>query len=160
LRLLKGNPGKRALNKHEPQPSRSGDVPDPPDYLKGYAAEEWRRIARELYRMGLLTIVDEPMLAAYCMSYAMWRTASEALAKVAEVDPVFKGLVIKTSKGTPIQNPLFLAARQSEADMLRFAGEFGMTPSARARLNNPLAFASGPSKFAGLLGGVDDDRPA
>jgi P27 family predicted phage terminase small subunit len=159
LKLLKGNPGKRALNKNEPQPLKSAEVPKPPDYLDGCGAQEWRRIAPELYRMGLLTLVDIPILALYCHAYSTWRTASEALAQAAERDPVFKGLVIKTNRGTPVQNPIWLAARQAANDMLRIAAEFGCTPAARSRINNPLP-PQGPSKFDGLIGGWDGRPPA
>jgi phage terminase small subunit len=60
--------------------------------------------------------------------------------------------VVKTSKETAVENPLFLAVRQSAADVLKFSAEFGMTPAARVRLNNPFGPPPGPGKFDGLLG--------
>jgi P27 family predicted phage terminase small subunit len=158
LKLIRGNPGKRALNKSEPQPTKSAEIPQPPNYLTGYAKQEWERLAPEVFRLGLLTIVDEAAFAVYCWSYGQWRTATEALARVAELDPTFRGLIVKTRHGTPVENPLYLASRQAASDMLKFAAEFGMTPAARSRINSPLPLA-GPSKFDGLLGGGWDDRP-
>jgi P27 family predicted phage terminase small subunit len=161
LRLLRGNPGKRPLNKNEPQPARPPDVPELPAYLTGHARQEWERVAPEVFRLGLLTTVDISAFGAYCWAYATWRTALEAVDRVAESDPVFKGLIVKARTGTPVENPLYLASRQPASDMLKFAAEFGMTPAARARLSNPLAFSSGPSKFDGLLGGFrSPDEPA
>ena len=87
----------------------------------------------ELYRLGLLTVVDVHMLAAYCEAYKTWRTAVEALSAMAARDPVSAGLLVNPA-GSAIQNPLFLTMRQSANDMLRYAGEFGLTPVARARL--------------------------
>jgi phage terminase small subunit len=53
LRVLRGNPGKRRLNKNEPRPLIPEVVPEPPDFLNPYAQEEWHRIAGELSRLGL-----------------------------------------------------------------------------------------------------------
>src|SRR5712671_6181729 len=45
-------------------------------------------------------------IAAYCVAYGRWRTAEKALAAMASLDPVTSGLLIKTSNGNAIQNPL------------------------------------------------------
>jgi P27 family predicted phage terminase small subunit len=151
LKVLRGNPGRRALPENEPEPAAPLQVPDAPAFLQGYACDEWYRIAEELLRLGLLTVVDLQPLAAYCMSYARWRTAEETLIEMAKLDPVLRGLLLKTRSGTPIQNPLVATAARAAADMVRYATEFGLTPSARARISaGPLATAR-DSKFAGLL---------
>ena len=160
LKLLRGNPGRRPLNRDEPKPALEVVVPGPLEWLNDYAKEEWRRVAPEMHHMRLLTMVDINLFAAYCVAFSHWRLALEALARVAEKDPVFSGFVIKTPKGAAVQNPLFLAARQSANDMLKFASEFGMTPAARTRIRTGV-FEFGPkppSKFAGLLAGDDDWR--
>jgi hypothetical protein len=46
-------------------------------------------------------------------------------------DMLTGGLMIKTSNGNAIQNPLVGTANKAAADMVRYAAEFGMTPSAR-----------------------------
>ena len=53
---------------------------------------------------------------------------------MAEKDQLTGGLMIKTSNGNAIQNPLVGTANKAAADMMRYAAEFGMTPSARSRL--------------------------
>lgn len=63
LKLLRGNPGKRPM-RPEPQPQIAADVPEPPSFITGYAADEWWRTAPELHRLGLLTRIDVPALAA------------------------------------------------------------------------------------------------
>jgi hypothetical protein len=40
LRLLQGNPQHRPINKNEPQPPPIETI-DAPDYLSGYALDEW-----------------------------------------------------------------------------------------------------------------------
>ena len=133
LKLVKGNPGKRALPTNEPIPAR--EFPDPPAYLCDEAKVEWGRISSELFRMGLLTGIDRAALAAYCQSYGRWAQAEKALAVMAEKDALTGGLLIKTTNGNAIQNPLVGIANKAAADCIRYAAEFGMTPSARSRVH-------------------------
>jgi P27 family predicted phage terminase small subunit len=61
-------------------------------------------------------------------------------------------MVQVTKSGNIIQHTLLGVANKAAADMVRYASEFGLTPSARARLavdpNN-----GRKSKFRGLIGG-------
>ena len=134
LRVLRGNPSRRPIYP-EPQPAQPTDVPEPPPFLTGYAADEWWRTAPELHRLKLLTVLDVQVLAVYCIAYARWRTAEGALAHMAERDAQTSGLLIKSQGGDAMQNPLVGIARRAAADMVRFAGEFGMSPAARARIS-------------------------
>lgn len=133
LKLVTGNPGKRPLNRAEPKPAAAG-LPQPPAELSGDARNEWRRVAQQLHQAGLLATLDRAALAAYCQAFARWRQAERALAAMAEKDAVTGGLLIKTSNGNAIQNPLVGIANKAAAAMVRYAAEFGMTPSARSRI--------------------------
>jgi hypothetical protein len=82
------------------------------------AKDEWRRIATGLYHMGLLTLVDENPPAAYCQAYARWVTAEASLAKMAERDLLTNGLMIKTTGGNAIQNPLVGTANKAASDIV------------------------------------------
>lgn len=53
---------------------------------------------------------------------------------MAKRDPLTGGLMIKTTNGNAIQNPLIGTANKAMSDMVRYAAEFGMTPSARSRI--------------------------
>jgi P27 family predicted phage terminase small subunit len=128
LRLLQGNPQHRPINKNEPQPPPVATV-EAPDYLAGYALDEWHRIAAGLRVMGLLTELDIHILAAYCIAYGRWREVEEKLAELREKDPVTRGLLIEGRI-----NPLVKLSRNCAAELLRFAGEFGFTPAARTRI--------------------------
>jgi P27 family predicted phage terminase small subunit len=126
LRVLRGNPGKRPL-RPEPEPPALAAYPEPPGFITGYAAEEWRRAAPDLHVTGLLRGVDVMLLAAYAQHCATWRLAVEALAR----NPA---LLVKGPDGTARRNPLIKIASDASLQMLRFATEFGMGAAARSRI--------------------------
>jgi P27 family predicted phage terminase small subunit len=150
LKLLRGNPGKRPI-RPEPEPEIPPQVPEPPEFLIGYAVEEWRRVAPQLHHLRILTILDVQPLAAYCSSYARWRTAEEVLRKMAEKDAATGGLLIKRADGNAGQNPLVKISRDSAEAMVQYAGHFGMSAVARARISAGVGHEP-PSRFDGLLG--------
>lgn len=151
LRLLRGNPGKRPI-RSEPEPQIPESIPEPPAFLTGHAADEWRRVAPELYRLRLLTLLDVGPFAAYCQSYARWRTAEEVLADMATRDPRTSGLLIKRSDGNEGANPMVRIAANAAAAMISYAGHFGMSPAARARIAAGIGHEpQGGSKFDGLM---------
>ena len=141
LKVLRGNPSKKPL-RPGPQPTSAKTCPEPPDYITGYAVREWKRLAPELWTLGLLTILDESAFAAYCVSYGRWLAAEELL----QGEP----LVTNGCEGNQVQSPLVRIAREAARDLLRAGAEFGLTPSARARLSAGLP-PSPPSKFGDLL---------
>ena len=79
IKILEGNPGKRLLNLNEPKPLQI--APECPDWLLDEAKKEWNRLAPELERLGLLTIIDEMAFAGFCQSYAKWKIAEEFIKK-------------------------------------------------------------------------------
>ncbi len=124
LKILRGNPGKRAINKNEPQPSADGVKC--PSWLSRDAKAEWRRVAPELKRLGLLTVVDVSALAMYCESYSQWREAVRIIER--EGQTYSHDGLIRTHPACHVANN---AARTANL----FAGQFGMTPSARTKLS-------------------------
>ena len=150
LKVLRGNPGKRPINRNEPQPQTFDEPPDPPRILRGDAKEEWMRVTVELMRLGMLTVVDLHPLAAYCQSFGRWMEAEESLARFADGDSVTHGLMVKGSLGNPVQNPLVKIADRAAANMVRYAAEFGFTPVARTRISTSDNEAPA-SKFGPLL---------
>ena len=151
LRLLQGNPQRRPVRTDEPQPLPLLDAPPPLSFIEAYATEEWNRLAPELVRLGLMTLVDSAPFGAYCVAFARWRTAEEALAKMADKDPVMRGLIVRSKAGTAMENPLVYTSRRAAQEMLRFATEFGFTPAARARIHTGASGQAPPSKFGDLL---------
>jgi P27 family predicted phage terminase small subunit len=133
LKLVTGNPGKHRLPKNEPMPDLA--LPPVPHELCDDAKVEWERVSLELYKLGLLSNIDRASLAAYCAAYGRWIKAERVLRKMEANDPVMLGLLSPTKSKNIIQNPMVGVANKAMADMMRYAVEFGMTPSARARIN-------------------------
>jgi P27 family predicted phage terminase small subunit len=153
LRLLQGNPGRRPIPKGEPKPAIPDKPPSPPSFLSSYAVEEWKRVSVEVHALKLLSAIDVMPFAAYCEAVARWRTAEEALARMASNDPVMRGLIVKSKAGTAMENPLVYTSRRAAQEMLRVAAEFGFTPAARARIAGGFGPDPGPTfgKFGDML---------
>ena len=152
LRLLRGNPGQRALPKGEVQPRVPGTLPQPPKNVarSPHAKEEWERIAPELWRMNILTVADIKPLALYCLAYARWCEAEDALyGDVPEGSP--PNLVIDGAMGGKVANPLVKIAASAGLNLMRYAIEFGFTPSSRTRISGTASSDEPKSKFDGLL---------
>lgn len=148
LRLLTGG-GPREDRPNEPMPP-AADMPACPDWLSGWAQDEWLRVAEILYGMGVLTEVDQTAMAAYCMSYSAWRKAEEDLMRAqdaAREDPADKtsgGALMETTNGNLVQSPLVGIANVARREMLRLATEFGLTPSARVLIEGAKRGESDP----------------
>jgi P27 family predicted phage terminase small subunit len=151
LKLLRGNPGHQKLNKNEPQPTIPPEPPEPPAFLVPAAKDEWWRTAPELWRLGMLTVLDIAVFGAYCQSCGRWQQVEELLAQQAERDPETGALLIKSSTGSLMQNPLLHVAARAAASMIRFGAEFGMGPAARSRVAGSFAAQMAPSKFGNLI---------
>ena len=134
LRVLHGKAVDQASDAY-PRPRRV--LPRCPEYLTDEAAKCWRRLARELYDAGLLTVVDRDALAAYCVAYARWRKAEEQIAKNTEIirtKPKLDAEGNQVGGENIIQNPWLSVANKAQEQMSKLAAEFGMTPSSRSRV--------------------------
>ena len=132
LKLITGTDRADRGNPDEPQPQPA--CPEPPDHLKAEARAEWTRVSHQLNALGILSEIDRAALGAYCQAYSRWVQAETALDRMADRDAMTHGLMIRTQGGNAIQNPLVGTANKAMADMMRYAAEFGMTPSARSRI--------------------------
>jgi P27 family predicted phage terminase small subunit len=127
LKLLTGNPGKRALNANEPKPEAA--IPECPVELGPVARREWERMATQLAALRILTHLDRAALAAYCGAYAMWAEATDSIQKY--------GTMVKSPTGYPVQSPYVSIANRQAEIMMRIASEFGFTPASRSRISAP-----------------------
>ncbi len=124
IKVLEGNPGKRELNQHEPKPKSK--APRCPAWLDSEAKKEWRRTAKQLEELGILTEVDMAAFAGYCQAYARWKEAEEFISK--------HGTIVKTPSGYWQQVPQVSIAQTYLKIMNKFCEQFGLTPSARSRI--------------------------
>jgi P27 family predicted phage terminase small subunit len=124
------------VNRDEPQPP---DLPVVmPPWLSQEAQRKWREVAPALDFMGVLTVVDVDMLAAYCECFARWR---RLVTMAAKSPPVFQRKGRQGDDGAEaetvlVKNPLWGQVRDAEAALRVMAREFGLTPSARSALHN------------------------
>src|SRR5437867_4271604 len=119
LKILTGNPGKRRLNGHEPQPRV--EMPSCPGFLDAEARREWKRVAPKLLPLALLTALDRAALSCYC---AAWSTIVR-MQKLVERE----GAVLTSAKGGSYLHPAAGLLSKAMRQMLAFAAEFGMTPA-------------------------------
>lgn len=127
MKVIRGNPGRRPLNAHEPQPQAPVDL-TPPAWLQEDAKIEWADKAPMLQRLGLLTEADLDAFCLYCQTFARWKAAEKKLLEF--------GMVIKSSShnGFPIVSPYLQIANKAQQQATRMLIEFGLTPSSRSRV--------------------------
>lgn len=126
IKRLRGNPGKRPLNEREARPGAR--VPPAPRWLSAGAKREYRRLGKLLLGVGLMTEIDGVALGMLCESLAMYDQAKKVLGEQQ------LGLIVVSDKGNTYQHPAVGLMNSARADVLRWAREFGMTPSARSRI--------------------------
>jgi P27 family predicted phage terminase small subunit len=133
LKLLEGNPGKRAL--HDQADVVPAEAPDPPDHLSGLARRVWHDKASDMARAGLISKLDAENFACYCEAVATWVEAKSMIAK--------QGAVLLSPNGYPVQNPYLAIANRAMEQIRTFGSEFGLSPASRARLTGGLGGAQG-----------------
>ena len=124
IKELEGNPGKRPLNKDEPKPVKK--APACPKWLEPEAKKEWRRLAKQMEALGILTEVDMAAFAGYVQAYARWKEAEEFISQ--------HGTIVKTPSGYWQQVPQVSIAQTYLKIMNKFAEQFGLTPASRSRI--------------------------
>jgi P27 family predicted phage terminase small subunit len=128
VKRLRGNPGKKPLNRSEPQPI--GDLPECPSHLAGRAREAWYEFAGGLE--GIATRLDATALELLCTAYGGYL---DCMAKVAQGGPVWIGKA--KDGGLPFAriSPYMRVAADQWRKVKEMLTEFGMTPSSRTRLH-------------------------
>lgn len=124
FKVLAGNPGRRPLPDKEPDVEIK--IPDPPELLEGVALDQWQRLSREFFKLGIMSEIDRDALAIYCKLYDRW---TEAEGKIKT-----EGLTLKTINGNIIQSPYVGIVNRCVELMNKYLIEFGMTPSSRTRV--------------------------
>lgn len=129
LKILRGNPGCRALNAEEPEPPTDGIVMPP--HLGEVAAARWAELLPMLQSTRVMTRADVEALARYCDTYEWWLAVRAKLKKEGDTYPILNdGGEIKYIAQRPevsIAHKLSQQLRQLEAD-------FGLSPAARVSL--------------------------
>lgn len=128
--ILEGHASWRAKrNKREPQPEK-GHVYCP-RWIDRDAKRMWRSLVPLLSAAGMLTKVDAAALTRYCQAWSRWKKAEEFLQKYGETYP------LKDDQGRLrcfMPYPQVSIANQLSHTLTRLEQEFGLTPSARTRI--------------------------
>jgi len=124
LRLVKGIDRKDRINTDEPEVEVT--IPDPPDHLTEEEADKFREMGAKLARMRVMSDADVDALALYCVAFLRMVEADKRIRET--------GMMIKSPKGYPIQNPFLAISNRARKDCQSILAEFGMTPSSRTRV--------------------------
>lgn len=123
LKILEGNPGKRALNVREPKPRKV--LKAAPPWFDSMHTKIWEDTL-DAAPLGMLKQVDASVLVAYVCAYVIHQRATEELCS--------SELLIESLMGGVKANPLTLVQAKASTVMLRAAAEMGFTPSSRSRV--------------------------
>lgn len=140
LRLLQGNPGKRAINKDEPQPQN--DLGEAPEELSEGAKKVWSYVLDES-PPGVVKSTDAAELVLFCVAFDIYLQAYE---QVKQGD-----IVVMTGKDmNPVINP-YLKIMQSQVEIISKCGNnLGLNPVSRSKISVKIGGSSlpGPKDFA------------
>lgn len=131
LKLVAGNPGKRAINKQEPDPDYLRDL-TAPAWLKPAAKAVWDEMAPMASKAKLLTEVDVQTFAMGCNALAEYRKASDRV----DADGSIKIKKALDEEGKVVDageylNPWAGAQSMYFKQAMAVFSQFGMTPRAR-----------------------------
>lgn len=147
VRLI-GNPSKKPAHQLMDSLQPEIDIPGCPSHLLAEARKEWRRITPELKRYGLISKIDRAALCLYVSSWAELVHAEKLLNRAIEAAERKRkeaeargeeytggdGITLMTSNGNVIYSPLWVVANKARHQVDKFLANFGMSPSARARV--------------------------
>ena len=119
-----GNPGRRPLNDDDLVIPTA--IPKPPTFLKGEALKEWKRVTKELEKLGMISVLDMAAVASYCSYYGRWVTAEKGIAK--------HGVVGQGSQGQVVVSPYVIVADRCQEGMRKIISELGLAPGPRSRM--------------------------
>ena len=130
LKVLRGNPGCRPINRNEPEPSTDGIKM--PAYLGKVARSQWKHLLPLLQSVKVMTVADVDSLARYCDTYEWWLSTRAVLRKDGDTYPIMndKGEVKYVA-----QRPEVSIAHKLATQLRQLEQDFGLNPSARTGLN-------------------------
>jgi P27 family predicted phage terminase small subunit len=127
--------------KNEPEPV--GEITAPPKWLDCHAKKVWKELVPQLAAMNVGRVIDENALARYCSTWVRWKKAEEIVRKEGESYPL---LSAKGEIKCLMPRPEATLLNKLSVLLLRLEQEFGMTPSARARINVDVSKPPAPAK--------------
>ncbi|HBE9178720.1 phage terminase small subunit P27 family [Serratia fonticola] len=137
LRLVRGNPSKRAINKNEPKPP-SG-VPPTPKHFDKQGKYWFKRMAEELDALGVMSQLDGRALELLVEAYTEYRHHCDTLDREGYTYAVYSEDDGDERKDREIRMIKPHPAAMMKADAWKriraMLAEFGMTPASRSKVN-------------------------
>lgn len=135
-KLLAGNPGKRAINKNEPQFTPITHA-DPPEWFDDTARQMWETVIHELCAQRVLYVTDLHNVVLFCSAFRNWHES--------QLEIMRAGITIETESG-PKKNPALTAANETMRQIATFGSLLGLDPASRQRLITPKQGSDNPFK--------------
>ena len=128
LKLINGNPGRRPLNKEEPQ-FESG-IPDKPEWFGIYASEEWDRTIGNLNGQRVFTKNDLGILVSICLAYEQLRET------LAIIKALGRSYTVEDMGGNTHYKarPECVRFETAQKEYRTLLAEIGFTPSSRSKI--------------------------
>lgn len=139
LHILNGNPSHLDLVKKNAETPKFDSISSEcSERLNENAKEEWKRIAPELKRIGILTIADKAAFELYCQLYG----ECVELENFIKENGMTYTYVKKNKFGEIISEYVTQYPQVSQLDrkrnlLIKICAEFGLTPSSRGRISLP-----------------------
>lgn len=136
LHLLEGNKNRLTKaeidkrKKAEEQLNFKADKIKPPTWLRKEARKYFNRLVKEFEGLNLLKNVDVDMIALYCDALLDYITFT----KIIEEEGVQIEHTNKAGETNRVPHPLLTKKQHAFQQMNRIAGDFGLSPVARAKL--------------------------
>ena len=103
---------------------------DCPVWLPKSAQKYWKRLAPELERVGLISVVDGAAFMAHCDSIGRFEDVSARLGEIED-------MLDETPQGYIMQSALFQIRNKLWDQVVKSAREFGITPASRSAIKLP-----------------------
>lgn len=137
LRLVRGNPSKRPINKNEPQPPKG--VPPVPKHFDKQGKYWFKRMAEELDAIGVISQLDARALELLVEAYTEYRHHCETLDREGYTYAVYSDDDYDEGKEREIRmikpHPAAMMKADAWKRLRAMLAEFGMTPSSRSKVS-------------------------
>ena len=137
LRLVRGNPSKRPINKNEPQPLKG--VPPVPKHFDKQGKYWFKRMAEELDASGVISQLDARALELLVEAYTEYRHHCETLDREGYTYAVYSDDDSDEGKEREIRmikpHPAAMMKADAWKRLRAMLAEFGMTPSSRSKVS-------------------------
>lgn len=129
LRLIKGNPSKRAINKAEPKKVKANLKV--PAHLDPIAKTQWKKLAQTLDDLGVLSQTDLSALEQCCETYARIRRLR---AEIKKLGGTAYESVKESGEVLWKAYPQVAQLERAETNHKAYLSEIGLTPSSRSKV--------------------------